>query len=217
MTLEKATLTNTVTGERIAVLFNPQEYSLVREINYAQAQIPGLSAPVLQFVSGNAQSLEMELLADSYEAQDDVRKITSKIVDLMNIQPSTHAPPPLLFAWGSLAFSCVLSRATQRFILFAASGVPVRARLQVTFTEFRNKDLEVKEIKRETADYSRFCVVVQGDTLSAIAGRVYENPKLWRPIALRNGIDDPRRLRPGLRLIVPQLPYRDPETGEVYS
>ena len=47
--------------------FNPEEYTLSRDINYAQAAIPGLSAPILQFVNGNMQTLEMELFLDTYE------------------------------------------------------------------------------------------------------------------------------------------------------
>ena len=37
----------------------------------------------------------------------------------------------------------------------------------------------------------------------------------WRPIAIHNGIDDPRALDIGQRLEIPRLPFRDPETGEV--
>jgi nucleoid-associated protein YgaU len=101
--------------------------------------------------------------------------------------------------------------------MFMPDGTPVRARLTVTFNEFRNVDLEAKEIKRETADFTKFYMVSQGETLSAIAGRLYGNPKLWRPIALRNRIENPRELAMGVRLTVPQLPYRNPETGEVYQ
>jgi nucleoid-associated protein YgaU len=135
----------------------------------------------------------------------------------MNIDPATHAPPILLFAWGSLTFTCVLARASQRFIMFRADGTPVRARLQVTFNEIRNAELEAKEIKRETADYSKYHLVKQGETLSGIAWQVYRNPALWRPIALHNGIHDVCALRVGQQLLLPQLPFRDPESGEVYQ
>jgi nucleoid-associated protein YgaU len=101
--------------------------------------------------------------------------------------------------------------------MFRPDGAPVRARLQVTFNEFRNVDLEAKEVKRETADYSKLHTVVQGETLSTVAWRAYGNPALWRPIAIRNDIDDPRSLPVGLRLLVPQLPFRNPETGEVHA
>ena len=201
MALEKATLTRASDpSQPISVLFNPEEYTVAREVNYAQAAIPGLSAPLLQFVNGAMQTLEMELLVDTLEEHrsagsgpgSDVREQTRKIVDLMDIDPATHAPPIVLFTWGSLTFTCVLARATQRFIMFRPDGIPVRARLQVTFNEFRNVELEAKEIKRETADYSKRHTVGQGETLSAIAAAVYNDPGLWRPIAIRNGIDDPR-------------------------
>jgi nucleoid-associated protein YgaU len=217
MALEKALLTNETTGDKFTVLFNSEEYTVNKDNNFAQQAIPGLSAPILQFVHGNMQTLEMELFVDTYEAGGDVRDLTTKITRLMDIDPATHAPPILLFTWGSLKFTCVLARARQRFIMFLPTGIPVRARLNVTFNEFRNVDLEAKEIKRETADFTKFYTVKQGETLSAIAGRLYGNPKLWRPIALRNRIEHPRTLTMGRRLIVPQLPYRNPETGEVYQ
>lgn len=228
MALEKALITNCVTREKIPVMFNPEEYTVNKDINFAQTAVPGLSAPIIQFVNGNLQTLEMELFLDTYEehrsgsrilnqAGEDVRQLTSKITGLMNIDPTTHAPPVLLFTWSSLSFTCVLARTSQRFTMFKADGTPVRARLQVTFNEFRNIDLEAKEIKRETANFSKSYVVGQGETLSGIAGRTYGTPTLWRPIALLNGIDDPRTLPVGLQLQIPQLPFRDPETGEVYE
>ncbi len=222
MALEKALITNTINGQRIPVLFNPEEYTVSRDNNFAQMAIPGRRGPLLQFVNGNMQTLEMELLVDSYEAysgrnqaSDDVRLLTRQITDLMNIDPSTHAPPVLLFTWGSLAFTCVLARASQRFIMFLPDGTPVRARLQVSFNEFINAELEAKETKRETADYSHLHVVHEGETISGIAAAVYQNPLLWRPIAIANDLDDPRTLPIGSQLLIPQLPFRDPETGEV--
>lgn len=226
MPLEKALITNNDTGDKIEVLFNPEEYSLSKDNNFAQVAVPGLRSPLLQFVHGNLQTLDMELLVDTYEthksgsktaaeAGQDVRDLTGRITGLLNINPETHAPPVLVFTWGSLSFTCVLAKASQRFIMFRQDGVPLRARLQVTFNEFTNADLEAKEVKRETADYSQLYTVSQGETLAGIAARVYRNPALWRPIALRNGIDNPRELVVGQRLLVPRLPYRDPETGEV--
>jgi hypothetical protein len=224
--LEKALIINDVTGDRVPVLFNPEEYSVNTDVNYAQAAVPGRGAPILQFVHGNMQTLEMELLIDTYEehrdgsrvlnqAGDDVRTLTRKITDLLTINPAIHAPPPLMFTWGSLSFFCVLAKANQRFIMFRPDGVPVRARLQVTFNEFTNLDFEAKETKRETADFSKSYVVGEGEVLSAIAGRTYDKAALWRAIALRNQIDDPRALPLGLQLSIPPLPFRDPETGEV--
>lgn len=226
--MEKAVITNTVTSERIPVMFNPTDYTVNQAVNYAQSVIPGLSGPVLQFISGSMQTLEMELFLDTNEkhsignrilnnAQDDVRKLTSQLTNLMTIQPSTHAPPVLLFTWASLSFTCVLAKAQQRFIMFLPDGTPVRARMQVVFNEFRNVDLEAKEVKRETADFTKVHVVAQGESLSGIAAASYNDPSLWRVIALANAIDHPRALAIGQQLTLPKLPYRDPISGTVYA
>lgn len=215
--LHKATLINTATNARIEVQFNPEEYTLNRENNFAQAAVPGLSGPLLQFVHGNLKTLEMELFLDTYEAKTDVRELTAKLTGLMDIQPDLHAPPVLLFVWGSLTFACVLTKVTQRFIMFFPSGIPARARLQVSFSEYINSNVEPKETKRETADYTKVYVVNQNENLSSVATRVYDNPTLWRPIAIVNQIEDPRELLPGMRLSIPALPFRNPETGEMMA
>jgi nucleoid-associated protein YgaU len=226
MALEKAIITNTVTGGAVIVMFNPEDYTLSREINYAQAAVPGLSSPILQFVNGNTPSLEMELFLDTYKknvsngrtlnaAGEDVRNHVRKVASLMDIDSDTHAPPVVIFAWGSLAFTCVLARMTQKFVMFLPNGTPVRARLQTTFHGFSNGDGERREVKRQTADYTKLHVVGQGESLAAIAARVYKNAALWRPIAIHNQLEDVNVLAEGTQLLIPQLPYQDPETGEI--
>ncbi len=227
MALEKALICNLDTDEEIPVLFNPEEYTLNKDINYAQASVPGLSGPILQFVNGNMSTLEMELLLDSYEeyeeaspkveAGSDVRELTDKVTNLMVINSETHAPPILLFTWGSLSFRCVLARVSQRFIMFRSDGVPVRARLNVTFNEYLDPEQEIKKLNPQTADYSKEYVVLQRDNLSGIAGKLYQNPQLWRPLAIANDIADPRAIAPGQRLRVPPLPFVDPDSGQRFG
>jgi len=227
MGLEKATITNTVTGKVTQVQFNPEEYTVNREVTYAQSNIPGVSGPLLQFVHGNMATLDMELMLDTLEAhrsggsgsaaQSDVRTLVNEITALMSIESSTHAPPVLLFTWGSLTFTCVLVKASQKYQMFLPTGIPVRARMNVTFNEFRNLELEAKEIKRQTADYTKRHTVGQGESLASIAAQLYDDPAMWRPLAIANNIDDPRVLPVGAELVVPRLPFRDPATAKVYA
>jgi LysM repeat protein len=215
MALEKARITIEHTGEQFDVMFNPEEYSLNRDNNFASQAVPGLSSPLLQFVHGNLRTLEMELFFDTYEKRRDVRDETQKVVRLLDIDPDLHAPPIVRIAWASLQFRCVLARAAQKFIVFLEDGRPVRAKVTVTFNEFVDPGRESREVKRQTSTFSKVHTVVQGETLSGIAARFYEDPKMWRPIAIENGIDDPRSLTTGQSLLIPPLPYVNPETGEV--
>jgi nucleoid-associated protein YgaU len=220
--LEKATLTNVVTGRRVSVQFNPEEYTLNRETSFAHLTVPGLAAPVVQFVAGQAQTIDMELLVDTTEASPaggpgaDVRRLVADVTSLMDIDPDLHAPPPVVFAWGQLTFTSVLTKVSQKYVLFRPDGTPVRARLTVTLSEYRNVELEAKDIKRQTVDYTKLHVVSDGDSLPIIAHREYADATAWRPIALRNGITDPRRLSVGATLAIPRLPWMD-ASGVVHA
>lgn len=207
------------TGESFDVLFNPEEYTINKDNNFASQAIPGLSGPLLQFVHGNMRTLEMELLFDTYDtdsfSKQDVRDLTNRVVNLTAIDPALHAPPILRVSWASLQFRCVLARVSQKFILFADDGRPVRARLNVTFNEFIDAEREAKEISRQTANFSKVHIVTQGETISLIAATYYDNAQVWRPIAIMNDLVDPRDLFPGQPLRIPALPFIDPESGEV--
>ena len=189
--------------------FNPEEYTLNRDINYAQAAIPGLSAPILQFVNGNMQTLEMELFLDTYEehkrrqprrqrsAQSDVRALDAAGHRPDDIDPATHAPPVLLFTWGSLAFTCVLARASQRFVMFLPDGTPVRARLKVTLQR-----VSATSISRPRRSSARPATTRSATSSArarrcpAIAGaRVRRSAPVARRSRSPTGSHDPRGLR----------------------
>lgn len=215
MPLEKVRITIEHTGERVEAMFNPEKYTINQDNNFASQSIPGRRGPLLQFVNGNMRTLEMEFFFDTYEQRSDVRAQTRKVVGLLDIDSDLHAPPVLLVSWGSLQFRCVLARANQEFSLFLENGIPVRARVTATFNEFIILDREGKEVNRQTADFSKVHVVIQGQTISAIAGLYYENPLQWRPIAIMNNLDDPRAIAAGMSLRIPSLPFTDPASGEV--
>ncbi|MGZ4540340.1 MAG: LysM peptidoglycan-binding domain-containing protein, partial [Blastococcus sp.] len=84
-------------------------------------------------------------------------------------------------------------------------GSPVRARLECTFTEWLSARREALLQHKQSPDVAKTRVVRRGDTLSAIAAEEYGDPAVWRPIAVANGILDPRQLPPGQVLTIPVL------------
>ena len=102
MALAKAKITPR--GEApIPVLFNPNQYTLDQGNSVAEIGVPGLSAPILQYVRGNARTLKMDLFFDTYEKRRDVRKYTARIYGLLNIRGPLHRPPICTFTWGSFS------------------------------------------------------------------------------------------------------------------
>lgn len=200
--LAKATITNTDTSARIQVMYNPEELKLDQGNHFSEVGIPGLDAPPLQYVRGKARVLTMDLFFDTYEAGQDVRVHTGPLVQLLDKNPTTKAPPVLLFSMGQFNFECVLVDASQRFTMFRRDGTPVRSIVSARFHEFVRVEIEITRglfIGPPTLHN-----VVRNETVSAIAGRALGDPTRWREIAAANGIDDPLNIPPGMTLTVPQ-------------
>jgi len=195
-----------VPDPRIPLRFNPSEYQLQKTNNFAEIGIPGLESPPIQFVRGAAEKLSLELLADTSDTLEDVRKkYVDKLRNLMRLNAETHAPPIVAFTWDTQVFKGVLESLTITYVLFSPDGVPLRAKLSVTLKEYRPAAVQARESPTFSPDFDKTFVVRRGDTLSGIAGQVFRDPSLWREIARANDVMDPRRIRPGDALRIPKL------------
>ena len=194
-------------GKPVEVLFNPTEYSLDLSNTFQASSPPGLNNPILQFVNGNSAALTMDLFFDTWTdgGRGDVTLLTERIAALLRIDGSTHAPPRVEFRWGMIAFKAVIEKLSQRFTMFLSDGTPVRATLNVTFKQYRPLAEQLIDPRRNSPDKTKRRVVTADDSIWLLADREYGDPREWRVIARRNGIDDPRAIRPGAVLVVPPL------------
>jgi nucleoid-associated protein YgaU len=192
-------------GSTFNVLFNPTQYTIEKSNSLAEAGIPGLEAPILQYVHGNTRTLNMDLFFDTYEERTDVRDHTSKVYDLLLVDAETHAPPICKIVWGCFSFRGVLDHVSGRYTLFLPDGTPVRATLSVSFKEYIEVEVLVRQNPTHSADHQKTRVVQAGDKLTDIAFREYGDARKWRPIADANRLDNPLQLKPGHVLIIPAL------------
>jgi nucleoid-associated protein YgaU len=91
-------------SEDIPVQYNPTEFTLDKQVQLGEVQIPGLDAPLQQFVRGNAEKLTVDLFFDTTElgmgaGATSVTTETDKIYQLIKMEPTRHAPPVLTFIW----------------------------------------------------------------------------------------------------------------------
>lgn len=200
--------------DEIPVQFNPAEVSVDKSVTYAERDVPGLDSPLQQFVSGDAETLSVELFFDVYEDRpgeedvDDVRTLTDRVNQLVMVDGDRHAPPLVRFNWGKISFESVVESANTTYTMFRRDGTPVRARVNVTFREYTPPEDQLAEEPRHSPDTTTVHRVVEGDTLWGIAESEYGKPEAWRVIARANGIVNPRRLGPGTELTIPPLERR---------
>lgn len=187
------------------VLFNPSEITEQKSNRYPEKPVQGQEASRTSYTGGDAKTMSMELFFDTYEEKIPVTVFTDRIEDVASMDPDTHEPPLCQFVWGAfMSFKGRIQSLDTRYTMFLPTGIPVRARMDVTFKEYNPSD-EKREVQLQSADRTKVRTVTEGDTLPLIAAREYGDSGKWRPIAEANGIDDPRALRPGRELVVPPL------------
>jgi nucleoid-associated protein YgaU len=191
---------------RIPLTFNPAQYQVKKPQVFQEIPIPGLPSPPLQWVRGGLGTLSLEAVVDT---TDDLRNVddayVNRIRGLLDPDPKLHAPPLVAFVWGKRSFVGVLDGLDITYLLFDPDGVPLRAKLAITLKEYRSVAAQIRANRRSSPDVEKVFVTRLGDTLESVAAAVYRDPARWRDLALANGIDDPRDLRPGRRLLVPRL------------
>jgi nucleoid-associated protein YgaU len=198
----------------IPVQFNPPEYTISKAAQIAEIAIPGIDAPILQFVRGQTRTLALELFFDTTRLGNgvapvvDVRTLTDIVAALGRIQPRTHAPPRITFLWGmGLSFRAIVDNVQQKFTLFNPAGIPVRATLTMSFKEYKTLEEQLSELNLQSADHSKRRTVRRRDTLASIAFEEYGDTAKWRVIADKNAERLPslRRLQPGIELEIPAI------------
>jgi nucleoid-associated protein YgaU len=210
----------------VELVYNPTELNFEKSVQLAEITIPGLNAPLQQFVRGQAEKLTVELFFDTTDAgigagAVSVTTQTDLIYALTRIEPSGHAPPTVSFTWGVSVpgnnlpaasgnqrgneFLGVVESVRQKFTLFSPDGIPLRATLNVTIREFAPLHKQLPRTNPRSPDRTHAHVLTGSETLSHIAASFYRRSTLWRPIADTNRIGDPRRLRAGVLLAVPAI------------
>lgn len=205
-------------GEVIVVLFNPSEYSLERSNSYKATSVPGLGAPLLQFVNGESDRLSMDLFLDDYtdpngptslrqSESDPLNSRLRALTTLLEIDRDLHAPPPVRFNWGPLEFAAVIERLGRKVTMFHPDGAPARVSLSVAFKEYRTLRQQLEDPRRESADKTKRRVVVGRERLWWIAAREYDDASEWIRVARANDLDDPREIAPGDWLELPPMEH----------
>jgi hypothetical protein len=201
---------------RIPCLFNPAELALEQSNGWAADRMPGKGVPTLRYTGASSGRLRLTLFFDTTDTGQAVTTYTKTLVGLMEINsslpgssPSTNnaRPPYVVFHWGDFhSFKAVVSDLSLNFEYFSDTGVPLRARANITLTQY-TEDMAFgpQNPTSGTPRPHRVHRVQRGETLDRIAAVHFGDSTAWRSIAEANNVEDPLALRPGSLLAIPGL------------
>lgn len=192
--------------------FNPKELSLTKNAKWQRDAQPNAkkSGPP-QFKGSDPCKLALEMFLDATDTMDD--KVVKTVEQLFSCCVATEdsrqqgkgSPPWVIFKWGGMTgFPAYVASVAAKYTLFTPGGIPVRAVCTVNLEEIAGEQSGQNPTSGALAARDEH-LLIAGDTLQSLAYQAYGNAELWRVIADANDIDDPMRLRPGTRLLVPAL------------
>jgi len=196
---------------RVTFPYNPKEFNLRKSAQWERKPARGAKGAAMpEFKGADPASLTVEVFLDGYEQgadiSTDVLVLQSCCLPLASTLSSKKPSPPwVIFGWGSTVHLTALVKSVDtKITMFDPSGTPLRAVCTVAMEEISPPPSGQNPTSgsRQTV---RSVLLVEGDALAAVAYREYGKADWWRPIAAANGIDDPLRLRPGTRLLVPDI------------
>lgn len=219
LTKAKLVIEKETGSKTIDVLFNPSEYQLTDGASYSEKKVPGMDGPIIQYISGNATELTVSLFLNTYvpksssmipgiggsDSSTDVSKITKEIAAATSIDGSLHRPPKVTFKWGSLNFEGVVTKVNHTYTMFTESGMPVRARVNLTFKSVISPKDKRRKSPFESPDRTKYRTVRDGFQLWDIAAMEYGDPGMWKRIARENGILNPLDVKPGQVVKLPAI------------
>ena len=217
------------TSTSIDVQYNPNSLTLRQEAEASPTStIPGLDAPLKQFVRGEAETLTVELFFDTTEqgtgaGATSVTELTDPFYGLVKIDPQTHAPPICSFIWGKkfpgdslperyknqrrTEFKGVVTDVKQDFKLFSPEGTPLRALLTLTLDEYRPLHQQLQAAEPACPPTTPAAMSSSAATRSPLVAWLHldDAASLARTSPTPTTSTIPRRLEPGRTLLVPPL------------
>jgi hypothetical protein len=190
--------------------FNPKEYSINKSATWNRPTVKGAKGGAKpEFGGTQPRVLQMELFFDDWEGRKDLVQDIETLLGWLEPTDATvkcKKPQPrvLTFQWGSKQkpFTGYLKSVNAKYTMFDSDGAPVRATAQISLEQLAIGPEGQNPTSGSPASL-RSHVVAAGDSLHSIAHREYQDPALWRGLAAFNRIDDPVRVPPGSRLLIP--------------
>jgi hypothetical protein len=136
----------------------------------------------------------------------DVKAMIDAVKDICyNYHGDKHEPNKIIIIWGTLLFKGILTKLNVTYKLFSAEGNLLRAELDISFGEYKDKTEECKEKNQQSPDITHIKEFKAGDRLPIMCKEIYKNSKLYFEIARINNITDYRNISIGTRLIFPPI------------
>jgi hypothetical protein len=201
--------------KQFVVMINPANFDDSASICYNEDKTFGQAGHTPKFGAVGPKKVSFEIVLDGTGVLNScifgnpIKEVKDQIADLKDLvseyEGSKHTPNVVQIVWGTFLFYGCLSSMTVKNTLFKSSGAPLRAKVKLSFTEYKTSQEVSKEANMTSPDLTHIIEVVAGDTLPLLCNKIYKNSAYYPQVARINGLTSFRFLKPGMKLMFPPL------------
>lgn len=196
----------------IALQINPSELKFGKGIRYRKDMQLGALGGSSVFDRYEEQIFAFETVLDATgvlpqdEDVENIQDLISELEDRLYLYNSEgHRPPYVMVVWGEVIFKGQLSKMETQFTMFGADGLPLRAKVALSFSGFMADGEERKRAGKSSPDMSHLVVLQAGETVASVCQRIYGDSLLVDEVARLNGLSGFRKVAAGTELLFPHL------------
>lgn len=208
----------TVNDQKFEVMINPAGYEQTSKISYSKEKVIGQPGAETKYYATHADKFVLKelildatgaVVANPFSILSDPIPIKEQIESLKkviyNYKGTEHEAPIVQLTWGELLFYGRVESLKFDYTLFKPSGVPLRAKVTLTFFEYKSTQEISKEAALESPDLTHLIEVKAGDTLPLLCYQIYRDCAYYLDVAKINNLTNFRDLKPGTKLQFPPL------------
>ncbi|WP_297083805.1 LysM peptidoglycan-binding domain-containing protein [uncultured Demequina sp.] len=197
---------DTAADEPWQAMLNPTEIGYSRAHEYAEEASAGASAPQQSYSHTKPEDLKIDMILDGTGVVADKSTLADqldRLLEMTRFTPGLHQPYYVRVEWGALRFEGAVRQVDLSYKLFDRDGQPLRVAVSLSLKGVVGPEKLKAEERRESPDLFQTWLVSEGESLDAIAHRVYGDPAFWRPLAEANDLRNPRGIVAGQTLLLP--------------
>jgi len=194
-------------------MFNPDTFTIDHSVRYVNKQPPGNAGNdgTFEAITPKQFSLEFTIDATGVSSDLDIPPVPIPLQVLLfnkvtlDMNGDIHRPNYLIVQFGTFIRDCVLLSSKITYTLFDEFGIPLRAKINVTFKERVGSKLNQIAGMFSSPDLTHQKLVQESDILPLMVYNEYRNQDYYLQVARSNKLKNFRKLEAGITINLPPI------------
>lgn len=199
-------------GNPLSLSVLVEQVALGGKIVYNKDKQLGSIGGVAKFERYEPKTLAVQFVIDCTGVVEGTKKgdkVYDKIKSLEKVlydyKSDAHRPAFVTVCYAELLFKGQLKSMDVDYTLFTTKGIPLRAKVSLSFVGYMCSEEERKTFSKQSPDMSRLITVKKGETLPYLCHKMYGDSLLVREVAKFNNLNGFRNIPAGTELLFPPL------------